>query len=208
MKYIKTFEEFVNESLNEAKSDIKIPDLPEGKVWRATETFNASDLPWEKYADTWFGKFRKFNIYAEGIRRYPKDRAIVIHKDDDYLVSNCYDSGSIIPKGDKEYLYYSDKKFDLYNDWKKKMIYMALEKGLVKMDSINKEDEVSLKFTEISNAISDKKKLTINGIEVLGWDDIKFDFDRGYLRVNGFGEEGKKEETLIRDLLKAKIEIK
>ena len=83
MKNIRTFEEFVNESLNEAKVDIKIPDLPEGKVWRATADFNAANLPWEKYADSWIGKFRKFNINTEGEQKYPKrpcDR-------DTYLIS-------------------------------------------------------------------------------------------------------------------------
>jgi hypothetical protein len=189
-------------------NEIEMPDLPDGMVWRAVSDFDVALLPWEKYADSWIGRFRKFNINTEGTQQYPKGRAVVIHTKGDFWISNYYDSNSIMPKGDKHFTtYYSHKEWDLLNKWRKKFIYMAIEKGLVKMDSMNNEDMVSMKYTEINNAVSNKNKLSINGIEILEWNNLKFDFDRGYLEVTGFNDEGVKENMLIRDILKANVKI-
>lgn len=142
--------------------------------------------------------------------QYPKNRAIVIHTNNDFFVSYFYDSNSIMPNpnNNKSYAtYYSNKKWDNYTDWLKKLIFMGVEEGFIKMDSMNDDDKISIKWSEIYDAIRDKKYLTINGIEILNYESVDFDFDRGYLKVIGFNLDGIKEETLIRDLLKADIKI-
>lgn len=62
----------LDEYILEGKNNINLPDLPINKVWRVLKSFNAASLPWEKYADTWIGKFRKFNTNAEGVQPISK----------------------------------------------------------------------------------------------------------------------------------------
>lgn len=209
MKNIQSFESFVNESyLNEAaKVDIKAIPLPPGKVFRATKDFNVADLPWETVATSFFGKFKRFNVYKEGVQFYRKGQPIMINTDKGFLYSYSDDTNSISRRESAVYnSFWEDDGRYGDNTYAAKMIKMAMDEGLVKIDSLNDIDRVGLLYTKISDAIG-KEKVVINGIEVLKYDDIKFDFNKGYLTVTGFNENGKREDTLIRDLLKADVEI-
>jgi len=209
MKNIPSFEDFLNESyINEAsKVDIKAIDLPKGKVFRATKDFNAADLPWETLATSFLGKFKRFNVYKEGVQFYRKGQPIMINADKGYLYSYYDDINSVSRKESTTYNgFWKDQ--DRYGDntYMAKMIKMAMDADLVKIDSINDVDRVGLLYTLISDAVG-KEKVVINGIEVMEWKDIKFDFNKGYLTITGFNDEGKREDTLIRDLLKADVKI-
>lgn len=221
MKHIKTFIEQTNESVFDKSETVVIPVLKPGQSFRVIKDFNAADLPWEKVADSFLGKFRRLNINAEGVQNYGVGQSIAFNLDGKIYI-RYYDTESAISinRSHKYSLVYPDKAPSTSKDdngstlngpWFSKLIYLALKEGLIKIDDINDVDLVNKRYSDIYYGLTNHKKVYVGGIEVLRYDDIKFDYNKGYLTVDGYSESGerssKKETVLFRNLLKTEIRI-